>query len=255
MNLKEAKATLPETDKNVIAILSGGLDSSSIAMLLVEHYGKDRVSAISFDYGQKQKVELTKAAELCEILGIGHKVLDLSILGEIAKPFSANIAGSDVNMPTIQEVLASPQPKTYVPNRNMIMYSLVAAAAEVAGAEYIFCGLQVHDQYGYFDTTQEWVDRMNHVLELNRMNPITIVSPFSALSKLDEIKIIEEIGKLELFKHTLTCYNPHENGESCGKCPSCAERIAAFGKAGFKDPIPYSIELDWDKIIERYKNV
>lgn len=253
MKLEQAKTLLPETTKNVIVILSGGLDSSVLTLLLVDKYGADRVSALSFDYGQKQKVELQKAVELTSAIGIKHKILDLSILGEIAKPMSSNISGSDIATPTIQEVIGSPQPSTYVPNRNMIMYSIVAAAAEVAGAEYIFCGLQVHDAYGYFDTTQEWVDRMNAVLDLNRKAQIKIISPFSQLSKYHEILIAQELGQGSLLEKTLTCYNPNELGESCGTCPSCAERIMNFAKAGIPDPVPYSKEINWQKVIERYK--
>ena len=94
MNLKEALNNLPETDYNVLSVLSGGLDSSVMTTLLVEKYGKDKVSALSYDYGQKQIIELTKATELSYKLGIRHKVLDLGILGDIAKPISANIGGT-----------------------------------------------------------------------------------------------------------------------------------------------------------------
>ena len=253
MKLEQAKNQLPQTDKNVIVILSGGLDSSVLTLLLVNKYGADRVSALSFDYGQKQKVELEKAAELTKILGVKHKILDLSILGEIARPMSANISGTSIKMPTIQEVIGDPVVPTYVPNRNMIMYSIVAAAAEVAGAEYIFCGLQVHDSYSYWDVTQEWVDRMNNVLDLNRKNTIKIISPFSQLSKYQEIELCKQMNQVDLLQHTLTCYNPNELGESCGTCPSCAERIMNFAKAGIPDPVPYSKEINWQKVIERYK--
>ena len=110
MNLKEALQNLPNTDKNVLAVLSGGLDSSVMTMMLVEKYGAERVSAISYDYGQKQKLELKKAANLCKILKVKHKILDLSILGDIAKPISANIGGTDavsythLTLPTILRV-------------------------------------------------------------------------------------------------------------------------------------------------------
>jgi len=251
MNLQTALDSLPSTDKNVVAVLSGGLDSSITTMLLVEKYGKDKVSTISFDYGQKQKAELNKAAELCQALGIQHRILDLQILGEIARPMSANISGTDVSMPTIQEVLGDPTPKTYVPNRNMIMYSIVAAQAEVMGAEYIFCGLQVHDAYSYWDTTQAWVDGMNAVLGQNRKAQVKIAAPFSHLSKYEEIKLCKELNLLHLLIHTLTCYNPDDNGQSCGKCPSCSERIMNFAKAGIQDPVPYQITIPWEKIIKK----
>ncbi len=255
MSYSEIKNSFPSTDKNVMVVLSGGLDSSTVTIMLCEHYGAERVNAISFDYGQKQKIELQKAAELTSKLNVKHQILDLSILGKIARPFSANIAGTDISMPTIKDVLADPQPKTYVPNRNMIMYSIVAAAAEVAGAELVYCGVQSTDAYGYWDTTTEWVNRMNSVFSLNRKSPVTLLAPFSTLSKYEEILICKELGALDLLKYTLTCYNPNEKGESCGECPSCAERIAAFARAGVVDPVPYAIEIDWEKLFFGFSNV
>lgn len=245
MNLKEALSKLPETDKNVVAVLSGGLDSSVMTMMLVEKYGAERVSAISYDYGQKQKIELEKAAELTKKIGVGHKVLDLSILGDIAKPICANIGGTDVEMPDIEDVLGDPQPPTYVPFRNMILLSLTMSAAEVANASHIFTGLQVHDEYGYWDTSQKFVDSMNSVASQNRTHNVSIVAPFSLLSKAQEIEICREMGKVDLLTSTLTCYNPNDKGESCGKCPSCAERVMNFMKVGIVDPIPYSIDIPW----------
>ena len=67
MNLKQALNNLPETDYNVLSVLSGGLDSSVMTTLLVEKYGKDKVSALSYDYGQKQIIELTKASDTAAI--------------------------------------------------------------------------------------------------------------------------------------------------------------------------------------------
>lgn len=249
MNLDQSLSFLPETDKNVVAVLSGGLDSSIMTMLLVRKYGADRVKAVSFDYGQKQKLELQKAVALCSLLQVEHSVLDLRILGEIAKPMSANISGTSIAMPTIQDVLGQPRPETYVPNRNMIMYSIIAAKAEVIGADHVFCGLQVHDEYSYHDCTQKWVNKMNSVLSENRITQIKISAPFSHLSKFEEIKICEEMGMLHLLNNTLTCYNPNDAGESCGKCPSCSERIMNFAKAGMRDPITYAVNIPWERLI------
>jgi 7-cyano-7-deazaguanine synthase len=251
MNLEQALAALPETDQNVLVVLSGGMDSSILTMILTERYGASRVKALSYDYGQKQRLELTKASEICGLLGVSHKVLDLSILGEIAKPISANIGGTDVKMPTIKDVLGDPQPKTYVPFRNMILLSLTLAQAEASKASHVFTGLQVHDEYGYWDTSQKFVDAINAVAIQNRTHKVKVEAPFSNLSKYDEIELCKQMGKIELLSHTLTCYNPNEEGESCGKCPSCSERIANFGKAGLKDPINYQIDIPWHELIKQ----
>jgi 7-cyano-7-deazaguanine synthase len=245
MKLQQALNNLPETNQNVLAVLSGGLDSSVMTMLLVKKYGADKVSAISYDYGQKQKIELDKAANLCSMLGVKHKVIDLSILGEIAKPMSANIGGTEVEMPDIKDVLGDPQPPTYVPFRNMILLSLTMSTAEVEKASHVFTGLQVHDEYGYWDTSQKFVDSINIVAAQNRTHKVEIIAPFSNLSKEQEIRICQEMEMVDYLSSTLTCYNPNEIGESCGKCPSCAERVMNFMKVGIIDPIPYSIDIPW----------
>lgn len=249
MKLNDALTSLPNTDKNVLVVLSGGMDSSILTMLLVRKYGANRVVALSYDYGQKQREELNKARKITEILEVGHKVLDLGILGEIAKPISANIGGTDVAMPTIKDVLGDPQPKTYVPFRNLILLSLTMAQAEASNASHVFTGLQVHDEYGYWDTSQRFVDSLNAVASQNRTHKVEIMAPFSHLSKYEEINICKELGWVDLLAHTLTCYNPDELGRSCGKCPSCSERIANFAKAGLQDPIKYSIDIPWSTLI------
>lgn len=246
--MKEALSKLPNTDQNVVSVLSGGLDSTIMTYILVKKYGANRVFALSYNYGQKQKLELTKAALTCHHLGIAHKVLDLGILGDIVKEVSANIGGTDVAMPTIKDVLGDPQPKTYVPFRNMILNALAFSFAESNKASHVFTGLQVHDEYGYWDTSQRFVDAMNAVADQNRTHKVKLEAPFSQLSKYDEIMIAQEIGNVRL-NYTLTCYNPDEHGNSCGKCPSCAERIQNFIKAKVKDPIPYDPPLDWGKLI------
>jgi 7-cyano-7-deazaguanine synthase len=250
MNLTEALGLLPDTDKNVVCVLSGGLDSTIMTYILVQKYGKHRVIALSFNYGQKQKHELNKASYTCIHLGIRHVILDLTILGEIARNVSANISGSDVAMPSIKDVLGDPQPKTYVPFRNMILNSLAFSFAEAHNASHVFTGLQVHDEYGYWDTTKKFVDGMNAVAAQNRTHKVELIAPFSHLSKYEEIMIAEEIGNV-VYEYTLTCYNPDEFNRSCGKCPSCSERIQNFAKAGLVDPINYSVNIPWEKIMEK----
>lgn len=227
-----------KTDRAVV-VISGGLDSTTALRLSIEKYGLENVSAISFDYGQRQRLELKLAAETCRVLDVPHQIFQLGFLNQINQGFSANVDVA-IEMPTIHDVLGDPQPVTYVSNRNMIFMSIAAAYAEANGFNLIVAGFQSNDQYNYHDTTPTFVRRVNDVLSLNRQHPIEIVCPFVGLSKVDEIKAILDLdGNVDLFKTTLTCYNPDSEGRSCGVCPSCAERLAAFRKVGIQDPIAY----------------
>lgn len=240
--------SLPQVEKCVI-ILSGGMDSTIAMRIAVKKYGSKNVFALTFDYGQKQKIEIEKAVESTKILGVNHFILDLSALNQISKGFSANVDQS-ISMPTIQDVLGDPSPKTEVPNRNMIMLSLAAAFAQTRKIPIIICGLQVHDEYSYWDTTQSFVNSINDVLSQNRMTKVKVIAPFSHLSKKQELNILQQIdGNVELLNHTITCYNPNDKGESCGRCPSCSERIKNFADMSLKDMIPYSINIPWERII------
>ena len=252
MILSDALDLMPHT-QGVVVILSGGMDSTIAMRLAVEKYGKENVSALTFFYGQKQKREIDMAAMSTNMLGVEHKIVDASFLGEISKGFSANV-DTDIAMPTIKEVLGDATPKTYVPNRNMILMSIAAAYAETRNVEYILTGLQVTDEYGYWDTTARFVNKMNEVFSENRKIRIKITAPFVTISKSQELNILKELdGNLNLTVYTLTCYNPNQQHESCGICPSCSERIKGFASTGEIDRIPYSKVIPWDNIISNMK--
>lgn len=220
-----------------LVVLSGGLDSTTSLRLALEEY--DEVEAISFDYKQKQRIELELAAKTCERLNVKHKIIDISFLNDINKGFSAN-TDSDIEMPTINDVLGEPQPVTYVANRNMILMSIAASYAETRKINTIICGFQSNDTYGYWDTTPIFVEKLNSLLDENRTHKIKIIAPFANLSKYDELKAVLELdGNLDLYKTTITCYDPDEQGRSCGTCPSCSERLSAFKKIQIEDPIEY----------------
>ena len=239
MNREEILALLPRESTGAVVVLSGGLDSTVAMRIAVEAYGAEKVTAVSFFYGQRQRVELERAAESCHRLGVSHKVVDLEFLKDINQGFSSNV-DAGMAMPTIKDVIGDPQPSTYVANRNMIMMSVAAAVAETRGVDTVICGLQANDNYNYHDTTPQWVGKLNSLLDENRKLGIRVVAPFVEMSKVEEIKAVLEMdGNLDLLASTLTCYNPDAGGASCGVCPSCAERLQAFSKVGVPDPINY----------------
>jgi 7-cyano-7-deazaguanine synthase len=242
--------------KKVVVSLSGGLDSTTLLYLMVKKFGKENVYALSFDYKQRHKIELTQAKKSTGKLGVNHKVVDISFLGEMARDFSAMVEGS-VATPTMEDVLGDPQPSTYMPNRNMILASIAASYAEITGSNGIALGLQAIDAYNYFDTSPEFYEAIQNVFKLNRKFPITFITPFITLNKTSEIVLGRELGvDLELC---WTCYSPiidkeervlvdddpmgghnyktRRHFQPCGTCPSCFERAQAFKKANIIDPV------------------
>jgi 7-cyano-7-deazaguanine synthase len=251
MTLNEIEQTLPYTTGNVVSVLSGGLDSTTLTYLLAHHYGAERVYALSFFYGQKQSLELERAALTCAKLGIKHKLIDISFLGEIVAPVTSNVASSGISVPTLEEALAHPQPPSYVPYRNMILNSIACSFAESNDAMHVFSGLAAVDAYGYWDTTPNFVSSFNATTTQNRVTPVQLVAPFASLTKADEIDIGTELNVP--YEDSLSCYQPDTNGVSCGICPTCSERIKNFMVAGKIDPVPYNRDIDWVSGISKYK--
>lgn len=234
--LENMLASLPETEKNVAIALSGGLDSTTLVHLLVLKYGKERVKTLSFDYGQRHKIELEMSQKTAEKLGVYHQVIELPHLRDIAKGVSALIEGSELTPKTAEENAGNPQVNTYIPARNFQFASIQAAFAEANNCEFIFQGLNATDQYGYYDTTLEFVSRINAILELNRMNPIQFVAPFVELYKSDELILAKEMFPTfgNFLIDTWSCYNGDVGaGKECGKCNTCQEKLIGYIKAGF----------------------
>lgn len=230
---------------NHVVVLSGGLDSTILTYKVDADNPDEKVFALSFNYGQRHSKELMCAATTCAKLEIPHRVIDISFLGDIIAPVSALSAHKQVEMPTIRDVIGDPQPASYVPFRNMILTSLGLSFAESVGATNVYLGIQVHDEYAYWDTNTKFLGAMQGVVDLNRKNLITLHAPFVNMSKKEEIDIGKALNVP--FEDTWTCYVGDD--EACGKCPSCSERIMNFAKAGMKDPIPYSVNIDWDRLI------
>lgn len=219
-----------ESKQKSIAVVSGGLDSTTLLYYLVDK-GED-VTAVSFNYGQTHVVELEFASYHTKKLGVKHTVINLKDVFKDISSSSALLGG--IEMPTIQDVVGDPQPVTYVPFRNAILLTVAASVAEGIGASKLYYGAQKHDEYsGYWDTTQVFTDSLQAMFNLNRKNKITIEAPFVEKSKSDLVKIGTELGLN--YAKTMTCYS----GTDCGICPTCADRIQAFKRAGLEDPKTY----------------
>jgi len=218
-----------------VVLLSGGMDSVTLLHHVRTECPRESCLALSFMYGQKHSRELEMARLQAEVVGVReHRVVDVSIVGSLTQGGSA-LTDKDIEVPELSSLDAHQlkQPPTYVPNRNMILLSLAAAWAESVGATRVFYGAQAQDRYGYWDCTVDFIERINHVLSLNRGTPIQVVAPFVTMSKADILRRGIELGVD--YSRTWTCYRGE--GTPCGRCPTCVERARAFECVGVIDPL------------------
>lgn len=221
--------------KKAVVLLSGGLDSTT-ALYLAKKEGFE-VYAISFDYGQKHDKELQCARNIAKKAEVKDHIVvktNMNAWGGSALTDS-NIEVPEGKMDSLEI------PVTYVPARNMIFLSFAASYAEVVGAQDIFIGVSEVDYSGYVDCRQEFLDSMEKTINLGTVcgaeqgKKIRIRAPFINMTKTEEIQLGLELGVN--YGETWSCYKGEE--EACGICDSCKLRLAAFEKAGHKDPLKY----------------
>lgn len=203
--------------KNKIIIYSGGLDSS--ALLWTE---QDEIAvAISFNYGSRHNAQELKMAEKnCQLLGIEHIVVDISIIGKHLK--SALLGDSDVPYGRYDD---GAMKSTVVPFRNGIMLSIAAGIAESRGLSTLMLASHAGDHAIYPDCTPNFNSAMEDAIKLGTYNKIKLEYPFEDLDKKQVAQIGIKAGMIPGY--TYSCY---EGGEvQCGKCSTCRERDWALG--------------------------
>jgi len=216
--------------ERAIIILSGGMDSITLLYKLKsENYN---IIALTFNYGQKHKKEIVYAKYHCKKLGIKQIIINLE---KFMKDYKSALINKNILIPNIKDVLGDPQPITYVPFRNQLFLTIACGVAESYSYENIFYGAQLHDLYAYWDTTSEFIEKINELISLNRKFRIQIIAPFSNYKKSNILLIGNELGVD--YSKTLSCYNGNE--PPCLKCPTCAERLKAFREIMLIDPLTF----------------
>ena len=235
-----------------VSLLSGGLDSTTVTAYAVGRV--DHLTALTFRYGQTHSKEVDCAVRIAELMGVDHKVIDISFLGEVAW-YSALTSPELFPLPRERsaEKIGFGVPITYVPMRNTIFLGLSAAflesqvlhAIEEGGADHekisahLYMAPNAIDYSGYPDCRPEFFDQIKQTLEYGIKLwteygvSFAVETPIIELSKAE---IAEMAVRLEApIEHTWSCY---EGGEApCGQCDSCVLRARGFDQAGIPDPL------------------
>ena len=240
--------------KNVVVSLSGGMDSSTLLLRCLSEY--DNVTALSFDYGQKHRVELERAQSLVDYLNANGQNVTYQVikLDGLVNLLNSNLVegGEDVPEGHYEE---DNMKATVVPNRNKIFASLTQAvalsAANANGNDTdIALGIHAGDHAIYPDCRQEFRDADDAAFRIGNWeaDKVGYFTPYLDTDKLGILKdgevLVDKLGIEfdEVYKRTNTSYKPYPSGNSDYKSASSVERIEAFIDLGRKDPVQYEDE-------------
>jgi len=225
--------------RRAVCLLSGGLDSSTV-MAWARREGYDGY-ALSFDYGQRHRIELEAARRIAAALGAKeHLILRLDL-----RKIGGSALTDDLAVPKgrSEAEIGTGIPVTYVPARNTIFLAYALAFAEVRETEHIVIGVNELDSSGYPDCRPEYIRAFEQLANLatkagvEGKSRFRVHTPLIRLSKADIVRKAVELGvDLSL---TWSCYEPTAEGWACGACDACLLRLKGFKEAGVADPIKY----------------
>jgi 7-cyano-7-deazaguanine synthase len=213
-----------------LVVLSGGQDSTTCLYWAIDQFGRDNVSSISFDYGQRHAIELAAASKVAEIAAIAHEILPINTFTALGgNALTDNIeVNNDVNENTHL-------PNTFVPGRNLIFLTLAAAYGYQRGIENLVTGVTQTDYSGYPDCRENTISALENTIRLGMEFNITIHTPLMNLRKADTVELAERLGAMDAMAYTHTCYNGKQ--PPCGECQACQLRAQGFAEAGRADPL------------------
>lgn len=225
--------------KKAVVLVSGGLDSATV-MAIAKNQGFE-IHGLSFDYGQRHRFELQSAEKVCQ----ANKVASHVVFPVATSIFRGTALVNSIDVPhrrTDQE-MGDGIPVTYVPARNTIFLSVGLGLAESIGAADIFIGVNAVDYSGYPDCRPEYITAFEDMANLaTKMGVegrrIQIHMPLVSLTKADIIR--KGLDLSVDYSLTHSCYDPADDGVSCGECDSCQLRLKGFAEAEVKDPIRYA---------------
>lgn len=211
-------------------LLSGGLDSATLAAWIMTHHPEEPVRAYTFLYGQKHAVELEAAQAVAGAYHMDHHVVELTPICGSALTDDRRPLPEGRDLASVSGVAPS-----YVPARNLLFLAQMASIQDALGPAVLWLGVHHDDHTGYPDCRPEFVEAADQAVRLGTQYGLRVAAPFVHWSKADIVRWGREHGVPYDLTHS--CYQGRR--PACGVCDTCQARLQAFAAAGAVDPIPY----------------
>ncbi len=218
-------------NNSALVVLSGGQDSTTCLYWAIDKFGHENVSSLTFDYGQRHRIELTSAVEIAQVADVPNVILPIDTFAAL---------GGDAL--TTEEIAVESAldtetglPNTFVPGRNLIFLTFAAAFAYQRNIGHLVTGVAQTDYSGYPDCREETIHSLQTAIQNGMDAAIQIHTPLMHLSKKETVELADRLGALSAMAMTHTCYNGQR--PPCGNCPACALRARGFAEAGVVDPL------------------
>lgn len=214
-----------------LVVLSGGQDSTTCLYWAVDRFGRANVSSITFDYGQKHRIELDCARDVAAAAGVANVCLPIDTFAALGGDAltDASIAVSDETDDETE------LPVTFVPGRNLIFLTFAAAYGYRHDIRHLVTGVAQTDYSGYPDCREETIAALQNAITLGMDREFTVHTPLMHRSKRETVELAVQLGGLEAMALTHTCYNGRR--PPCGECQACRLRAKGFAEAGVRDPL------------------
>lgn len=218
-------------DSLALVVLSGGQDSTTCLYWAIDRYSAANVETLTFDYGQRHRIELECAQRVAAHAGVPNTILPIDTFAALG---GDALTDSDIE---VQRELETPEalPNTFVPGRNLVFLTFAAAFAYQRGIGNVVTGVAQTDYSGYPDCREGTITSLQHTIRLGMEFDVVLHTPLMHLSKKETVELARDFGALPAMALTHTCYNGVR--PPCGECPACVLRARGFAEAGVEDPL------------------
>jgi len=218
-------------EEKALVILSGGQDSTTCLYWAIERFGRDSVESLTFDYGQRHRIELEAASNVAAHAGVANTVLPIDTFRALG---GNALTDGSIEVPE-EAAQGDSLPATFVPGRNLIFLTFAAAYAWPRDIRHLVAGVAQTDYSGYPDCRRETIDALEKSISLGLERGVTIHTPLMHLSKKETVLLANDVGAIGAMALTHTCYNGRR--PPCGECAACRLRARGFVDAGIPDPL------------------